>query len=440
MNKSKKIGVVFFSIFILLSFFVFLKGNYYKKENKSIEVKKTFSSGLNMNKGDINLFYNGKKLSLKLPIYVENNRYYIPLKEVIKNMDGEGYIKNNKIYGKLQDKYIEIDIKNNMELEGAHKLKQNLIVKDHIVYIGLFDFTKIFNLKTKWEEEKKIVDLYLNKDPILTKKKTIEEGKTAFIRLEDIVSTQRYKTQESLEKLRIISDYLYLENIPFHVAWIPRYIDKQKGIDEDPSRDYSIHNANFIYTMDYFMDRGGLIGLHGYTHQYGDEISIDGTEFNERRNTSEDQINSRINLAIESAKKLNIPICFFESSHYDATDMQHRVIEKHFKYMYEPPKFDSKNNIAKRQSIGREVVYIPTPLNYVDGKQDTNNMIYKINKLDNKTLASFFYHPNIEFEYINLYKDEKGYPQYTYDENSPLKRITKTLKERNYMFKRIIDI
>lgn len=46
MNKSKKIGVVFFSIFILLSFFVFLKGNYYKKENKSIEVKKHSLLGL----------------------------------------------------------------------------------------------------------------------------------------------------------------------------------------------------------------------------------------------------------------------------------------------------------------------------------------------------------------------------------------------------------
>lgn len=74
--------------------------------------------------------------------------------------------------------------------------------------------------------------------------------------------------------------------------------------------------------------------------------------------------------------------------------------------------------------------FIPTPLNYVNGVEDLNNMINKIGNLPEKSLASFFYHPNIEFEYIKIVKDKTGYSTYTYSEKSPLHIVKGIFNEK----------
>ncbi len=45
--------------------------------------------------------------------------------------------------------------------------------------------------------------------------------------------------------------------------------------------------------------------------------------------------------------------------------------------MYDPPKFASMGNIAKRKSQGKTVTYIPTPLDYVDGVKHADKVIRK---------------------------------------------------------------
>lgn len=213
-----------------------------------------------------------------------------------------------------------------------------------------------------------------------------------------------------------------------------------KGIDNDPSAQSNLYNADFIFTLDYFIDRNGLIGLHGYTHQHGTEESVDGIEFNSRINASEKSVRERVEAAINCAKKLEIPVCFFESPHYDATKLQKRIIGQYFNYIYEGYKSQSEKGITKVKIENRIVKFIPTPLNYVDGVKDLNNMINKITKLPAKSLASFFYHPNIEFEYIKIARDKTGYPTYTYSEKSPLHQLLKVFSEKNYEFKSIQDL
>ena len=47
---------------------------------------------------------------------------------------------------------------------------------------------------------------------------------------------------------------------------------------------------------------------------------------------------------IDTASALNIPISFYESPHYRGTELQRKVIEDYFQFIYEP--FDSsKKNI-----------------------------------------------------------------------------------------------
>lgn len=413
-----------------------------KDEQKIKEEKYSKFSGLNLSKTDIKLKYKGEILNLKLPIYMDKNRYYVPVNNVLDKINVNYTIKQGKAHVENGDRKIDID-KNLANISGEkYKLRKDVILKEDIMYMSFFDFNKIMGLKANWNESEKTISLYKNKEQekIENNKNKNSKIKPAFVRLEDITSNQRYKTPEALEKLRVISDYLYSKKIPFHVAWVPRYLDPKNNIDDDASRDFNIHNANFVYTLDYFIDRGGIIGLHGYTHQSGAEVSIDGIEFDETRNNDESIIRERVQKAIQCAKVLDIPVGFFESAHYSATNEETKIIEQYFNYMYDPPKFASMGNIAKRKSQGKTVTYIPTPLDYVDGVKHADKVIEKINNLDEGTLGSFFYHPSIESSFIKFKNNKDGSVEYIYEDNSPLKKIVEAFEQNNYEFKKITEI
>ncbi|EPR11475.1 DUF2334 domain-containing protein [Ruminiclostridium papyrosolvens] len=393
---------------------------------------------ISLEKKNITVNFEGNRLDLSLPIYEEYNRYYLPLTEIINNIDGELTFKSGKANINVNKNKIDLYTKDNYFVKNNKKvsLKKKALVADNSIYVSLFDLKKMLNLKVVWDEKNNSIGLFWNRDNTSASKQP-DNGKPALIRFEDIAPEQRYATAESLEKLRIIFDYCYSRNIPIHLGWVPRYIDPQKNIDNDPAVKYSIHNANFIYTLDYLVDQNGLIGLHGYTHQCGDEVSINGIEFNGNRNTSKESIIKRLESAIDCAKKLDIPISFFESPHYAALPSQKKIMEQYFDNIYEYQMFYFEKNITKVNNGNRVVKYIPTPLGYVQGKGDTNNMINKIKNLNNDTLASLFFHPSIEFEFIVLTKNPNVYPSFKYDENSPLHRITNTFIESGYTIKNI---
>lgn len=412
-----------------------------KNEQKIKEERYSNFPGLNLSKADIKLKYKEKILSLRLPIYMDKNRYYIPVNNVLDEIGIDYTLKDGKVHIESSGKKIDID-KTFANIFGEkYKLRKDSILNKDIMYMSLFDFAKILGLKANWNEPEKTIVLYKNKiqEKITNNKNKNSKTKPALVRLEDITSNQRYKTPEALEKLRIISDYLCSKKIPFHVAWVPRYLDPKNNIDDDASKDFNMHNANFVYTLDYFIDRGGTIGLHGYTHQSDEGVSIDDIEFDTNKNNNEFIIRERVEQAIKCAKDLDIPIGFFESPHYAATDEEEKIIEQYFNYMYEPPKFTNANNVAKRQSKDRMVKYIPTPLDYVDGIKHADKVIENINNLDENTLGSFFYHPNIEYSFIKLKNNKDGSIEYTYEDSSPLKKITKAFEKNNYEFKKIIE-
>lgn len=423
-----------------------------KGKNRPMPKDRDFSNfkELNLEKDNIKVNFEGKVLDLVLPIYVEKNRYYLPLTEIVEKIGGKSKNEADTLTLELNNNLITVDTKANTFSRGdkTRRLKKNIISSSGISYISLIDLCKIFNLKTDWNIENKTIALFFNREKLDVTESPASE-KTALLRLEDITAGQRYSNSETLEKLRIISDYLYSENVPFHVAWVPRYIDPHNNpkIDNDPSTQNNMFNSDFIFTLDYFEDRNGIIGLHGYTHQFGNDVSIDGNEFHrsprDKIPAADGYTYERIGSAIASAKALDIPYGFFEAPHYAAAPNVLRVMEKNFDYLYQPYSSDgfseSKKLVVK--NIGdRTVKYIPTPLDYIDGKRDTDNMIRKINTLRPDLLASFFYHPNIEFEDIKLSKDDIGYPNYCYSPDSTLHRIIKVLKEKGYKFKTINEV
>ncbi|OOM69324.1 hypothetical protein CLOBL_52520 [Clostridium sp. BL-8] len=117
--------------------------------------------------------------------------------------------------------------------------------------------------------------------------------KIALIRFEDVTAGEEYLDSENLEKFRIVVDYMFSVGAPVHIAWIPKFVDPPNGIDNDISKDYSMSNANFLFTIEYLLKRNGVIGLQGYTHQYGKEVSAEGTEFNKERNNDEKNVRKR---------------------------------------------------------------------------------------------------------------------------------------------------
>ncbi len=393
------------------------------------------------NKENISFYFEGNKLNLNMPIYVNNNRYYLPLTEIIKQINGKIRLESGTVYIEVNNFIINLNTKDNYFIINDFKydLKKNSLVVQDIVYISLFDLKRMLNLEVNWDEEKKTIGLFWDRTKLHGANQP-SSGKNALLRFEDVTADQRYSTAESLEKLRVIFDYCHSRNIPMHLCWTPRFIDKKNNIDNAPAQTYNIHNANFVYTLDYFTDKNGLIGLHGYTHQFGDELSISGTELSGRNNTSEKSVRQILENAINDAKKLEIPISFFESPHYAATPTQKKIIEQYFDNIYEYQQSFREKNITKVTVGNRTVKYIPTPLNYLNGKEDTNNMINKIKALNAETLGSFFFHPSIEFDFITLKKDTDGYTFYEYSDYSPLHRIINTFIESGYSFKDINSI
>ena len=456
--------------------------------------------GFPLPKDDIHIRFENRDLSLQLPIYYEINRYYLPITEILASLGGTQTLRGNALELTLNGKTQVLNLQDNTyQVNGQYlPLKKKALVANDIVYLSLFDFYKLFDLKVDWDIPHKTLALYYDRDngghtafnspptaapgssprsassspsasaslsasPSASSSTSTSAspsgtvsapasvnppaGKPALIRLEDIAAGHLYGPPEALAKLRIISDYLYQEQIPFHIAWVPRYIDPRPAskLDNDISEQYNMDNADFVFTLDYMQDRGGLIGLHGYTHQYGNAESIGGMEFHAPYadgkgipGTAEYAL-ERINAAKTAAAKLGIPYAFFEAPHYAIYGNQLLVAEKSFDYLYEYYP-GAQNQITVKKNGDRITKFIPTPLDYVDGKKDTEHMIQKLSNLKPGVLASFFYHPYIDFDSITLNKEADGYPAYTYAPDSVLHRLLKVFKEKGYHFVKITDL
>lgn len=378
---------------------------------------------------NLKISFEGKLLKFISPIYRDINRYFIPMLEFVRLIEGEFNITKSKIDILFKGK---APIFINYEADDY-----KFTVVDSVLYLSLFDICRMLNAKSKWDYDSSSILLYwdTNKHESYTRPR----GRIALIRFEDVTAGHGYLDSDNLEKFRIVADYMFSTGVPFHIAWIPRFVDPPNGIDNDISKDYSMPNSNFLFTIEYLLNRNGVIGLHGYTHQYGKEVSADGTEFNEKRNNDEKSIRKRVEAAINMAKRLELPIKFFESPHYAATQFQQSIFEQYFDVIYEDYVGICGRKIVKSPRNHR-TLYIPTPLGYVEGKDGTKKMLDRISHLSEDTLASLFYHPDIDFEYITLQNYTSGYPIRNYSENSPLHQIVKALYDKRCSFVKITNL
>lgn len=390
---------------------------------------------------DIKLKYEGITVNYDLPVYVVNSRYYLPMEETIRAIGGSIHCKELMWYLSVRDISVSICQKdNNYSLNGKSiKLYKKIDMINGTAYISLYDFVKIFNLKTRWDTANGTISTFHSREnPEVCPPR---EGRPAVIRFEDVVAGEdaNYNSEE-LEKVRIITDYLYTRGIPVHIAWIPRYINPILNIDNDISKDISMYNMHFVFTLDYIINRNGLIGLHGYTHHSGNEASGAGWEFGRNTFISDELTHEKFQKAIEAAVQLDFSISFFEFPHYAASDSQIQIAEQYFDCIYQPKPRVKHIDVLNCNVDNRLVRYIPTPLDHMTSRYDVENILKRIQAIQPDTLASLFYHPPIDYGYIKLLEGEDGYPSYTYDIDSPLHRVINALEDRGYKFVTIDDL
>lgn len=385
----------------------------------------------------LDFFYENNRIDLKSDILYKNNRIYISLSEFIKHIGYKEKILNDEI--KI-DNDISININEKSFYKDNNKvlLRGDIFIENQNYYISFFDLCEILSLNTYWDYDSN--KIYIDKKIYDYDITDIAKGnkKKGYIRFEDFTAGDIYLSKGSLEKIRLVADYMNNNKEDFSVAWVPRYINNDNNIDNDISKEESMKNANFVFTLDYIVNKGGVIGLHGYTHQCNNSNSVAGFEFGDDGYKDLEEIRKRVEDSLTIANVLNIPIGYWETPHYNATDKQQKIFEEYFKIIYEPAMGIFNKNIIT--SVNNEFTkYIPTPLGYVD---DDNGyeIMNRMKRSDEGQEFSLFYHLSMEVKSIDIWISENGSILYKYDENSILRKIVNLADELGYRFSNINDI
>ena len=362
-----------------------------------------------------------------IPMILKAQRYYIPLPYICKKLDYSitPYKNSFKLIKNNSNDVIILSRNSFTTNSKEKKLRGNLLKYNNENYISISDIEEIFNLEAIFNFENQNIQLLnstikkIQPNPIYNK----FNRPIAMIRFEDFTCGDSNFSDKNQAKVKFMADYLYENNIKFHVGWIPRFKAPSDNIDNDLLSKNNMVNVGFVNLLDYLINKNAEIGLHGYTHQHGNSRSAVGEELSKDINNNVSDTKKVVENGIDTASALNIPITFFESPHYSATELQENVINNYFQLLYEPYN-DSINHLYKTKTNN---LYVPTPLGYIDKPKDTKKLINALNNTNPEIFHSFFYHPSIEIRYIDFDTNNNSI-NIRYDENSPLKQIVQDRK------------
>ncbi|HZG76962.1 MAG TPA: DUF2334 domain-containing protein [Paenibacillus sp.] len=292
----------------------------------------------------------------------------------------------------------------------------------------------------------------------------------AMLRLEDVGPGGDYGSLEGLGKLRAVLEYIHAEDIPYHVAVIPRRIGveqdgswTERGID-DPNPDDVVRG--FVRLLQDAQRNGGVLGMHGYSHQYGAETRADGGHLSGTGNefkvegasvtNDPDYAAARIASSLAAFAGAGLQPAFWESPHYKDTREQEKVLRSYVGILYEPDFWSLRSlkdlvmhesvNTYGEESLGS--VYVPAPFRYVGDAAAVDRMLEKAR--DDDGLASFYLHPFKEFDFLEpvLGPDGRqtsrdGLPEFRYGERgeaSYLHRLADGFAAEGYRFMSLHDI
>ncbi|TJY43968.1 DUF2334 domain-containing protein [Cohnella pontilimi] len=268
--------------------------------------------------------------------------------------------------------------------------------------------------------------------------------KIAMIRLEDVGPGGYYETRENQQKLWTVAEYLHRQGVPFQVAVIPRFVDPPRGINRSMADASNPVSAGYLRAIRGMPALGATLGMHGFTHQYGNAVSAEGYEFHDGSCTedcppddSPDTLTRydkfllsyayrRFQRALAHFRAAGLRPDWFETPHYTASALQRRLLEACSGVMHEEnPEKPGSRTISFRAPgtpFSKGAWYVPTPLSYVGGasvEEDVNRICEQMGSYEERDIASFFFHPFLEFPYIQLRSGQTP----LYSDQSPLHRL-----------------
>lgn len=370
-------------------------------------------------------------------IVYSKGRLYLPLFDICNDFNME--------YKKAETGYYIIKDDKTTFIHSS-KAYNDMCVYNGKGYVYLYNITEPFELIPTIDAAKNRIDIYnsINNDSTYLKT-SASSPKKAYIRLEDIVAdgldtslTPNYSAK-NLEKLIYTGKYLYDNGQAYYVAWIPVYANPKIGYWNDVSANFNLYNSYFVYALDYLSKHNGHIGLHGYTHQYGNDISAIGYEWGSNTPYSTYEQELRIQKAIACSKRLGLNIEFFEFPHYGATKAQMNMASKYFNFIYQSyPKPELSNNFVYSSETGKRVYYLPTPSGFLHTKYNLDNLLLNLNNsIYRKETVSLFYHPVIDMNYAIEINNKGSDRIWKYDSNGCLPNIVEFVSKYGYVFSAI---
>ncbi|MCL2577695.1 MAG: DUF2334 domain-containing protein [Defluviitaleaceae bacterium] len=248
----------------------------------------------------------------------------------------------------------------------------------------------------------------------------------ALMRIEDVAAFGDWQQPNELIKMRAIADLLWERDAVFSIAWVPVFVRPLDDYRNDP-RDYTRYNMEFVFTIDYWLSRGGELGLHGYTHQRGTQNSIGGHEFGTGV-SDEDTIQS-FEQQLAATAHFGWTANYFTFPKHIGTRRQFEIAGEFFDVVWPHPYSRAIHDAYRVQQGDREVIFFNTPQDHThsESDEDVAAMIRRINGAGE--IANFFFHTHLEYNFMTIERDETGKPTVIHDTNSPLHRILDALKE-----------
>ena len=289
----------------------------------------------------------------------------------------------------------------NLPPVSENSLRWPMYTRPDGLYLSLIDEALRCGLFPVFFEAEKSVHLYRLSGRTWEASPAKSNAVPAYLRLEDLTADNGLSgrfTHENLSKLRLLAEYLHGHGTAVYLAWIPLYVNPGARVTNDISRDWSYYNTDFVFTLDWMLALGGQLGLHGLTHQSGNEISADGTEFGSAHSYTDAQLLERFAAAEAIAGALGYTPKFFEFPHEAVTAQQAEVAERHFSAIYQQCPFSRvPGNIERRDSGSHSCLWVPTPADYVYHADDFNGILERLTMCyETGKLMSFFFHPILD--------------------------------------------
>lgn len=258
----------------------------------------------------------------------------------------------------------------------------------------------------------------------------------ALVRLEDI------GPDADPARLRSVADYLANQKIPFSFGVYPVYKDPRGTYNNGVPETIRLVDApDVVSAIKYMISKGGLMILHGYTHQYSgvanpySGVSGDDFEFYRAHIDSANYVqldgpvaedsaawaNGRIDAALSEIAAAGLPTpTIFEFPHYAASATDYRAVGSRFGTRYDRTLYftgqltgnatyvDNNRMIGQffpyvvRDAYGTKVLpenlanYEPTPENNIPPRRPADIIATARRNLAVRDgFASFFYHPSL---------------------------------------------